>query len=792
MDLGWRRWIVLGLVPAFMLSCSGPEERPWRETAEFTGSEACRPCHEDFFRLWADSHHGLALQETGPDFASRNLTPQQKSIRIDGVDFKFENGRVVEQADGGVKVHQVRYAMGGKNVFYFLTERERGHLQVLPVAYDTNREEWYDTTASMVRHFPSLDDEAVEWTDRSLTFNTSCYNCHVSQLTTNYDLDTDSYQTSWLEPGINCEACHGPGSEHIEEFKDYEEGSPWTDLKILDINELTTQQRSEMCAPCHAKMYPLSPGYKPEDRLYDHYGIHTLEHVDFYPDGRDLGENFTYTLWLLNPCAESGELDCVYCHTSSGRNRFPGEKSDRSCLPCHEELVNDPESHTFHSASSEGSRCIACHMPRTEFARMIRHDHSFLGPTPQATIEFESPNACNICHKDESAAWADEWARKWYGDDYQDEVMRRARLVNRARQENWEYLDQILDYIAAPESDKVYRASLIRLLAPCRDDRKWPVLEQAAGHPSPLVRAAAVDGLASHPDPDKLMELLLAAVRDDYRLVRIRAAAVLAELPLDGLLDQDQIAAVGNSFDELETSLASRPDDWSSHYNSGNFYAGRGLFHKAAKAYGHSLSFRPDEIPVLVNQSMTYARMGNNGEAEELLRHAVSLAPDNEVACFNLGLLLAEEGQEKEAEHYLRQALQADPGMAEAAHNLAILLSGDRIDEAIAMSRLALRESPENPRYGYTLSFFLHQKGRNREAIEQLESLISKTPSYSSAYPLLGSLLEGEGDYLRAGEVYVQASRLSGLDPGERNFFSGKSEEMRILAGGSKREQSQP
>ena len=53
----------------------------------------------------------------------------------------------------------------------------------------------------------------MNWLDPGYTFNTSCYSCHVSQLTMQYDLKTDTYETKWAEPGINCETCHGPSEE---------------------------------------------------------------------------------------------------------------------------------------------------------------------------------------------------------------------------------------------------------------------------------------------------------------------------------------------------------------------------------------------------------------------------------------------------------------------------------------------------------------------------------------------------------------------------------------------------
>jgi len=42
-----------------------------------------------------------------------------------------------------------------------------------------------------------------------------------------------------------------------------------------------------------------------------------------------------------------------------------------------------------------------------------------LPPAPSATIEFGSPNACNLCHSNKDAAWADAFVREWRERDYQ-------------------------------------------------------------------------------------------------------------------------------------------------------------------------------------------------------------------------------------------------------------------------------------------------------------------------------------------------------------------------------------
>ena len=304
--------------------------------------------------------------------------------------------------------------MGGKNVYYFLTPLERGRLQVLPLAYDVHKKAWYDTAASGVRHFPDRRDEALDWTDRMFTFNTTCFNCHVSQLRTNYDLASDTYKTTWSEPGISCESCHGPGKEHVSAMIAGVEGHTSKDIKIIRTKEFTPAQMNDMCATCHAKLVPLSLDFLPGDKFFDHFDLVVLDHRDYYPDGRDLGENYTYTSWMMSPCSQSGKLDCNHCHTPSGRLRYAGTKANNSCTPCHQKLVDNPVAHGHHAPGSKGNDCIGCHMPMTRFAAMGRTDHSMLPPTPATTIAFKSPNACNLCHADKDAAWSDAWVRKWY------------------------------------------------------------------------------------------------------------------------------------------------------------------------------------------------------------------------------------------------------------------------------------------------------------------------------------------------------------------------------------------
>ncbi len=234
------------------------------------------------------------------------------------------------------------------------------------------------------------------------------------------------------------------------------------------------------------------------------------------------------------------------------------------------------------------------------------------------------------------------------------------------------------------------------------------------------------------------------ATGDEYRLVRVRAAASLAgyqDLPLNET-DKKRVAAAN---EEYLASILSRPDQWDSHYNLGNYYLDRRDFKQAVASYETALNMEPHGVLAMVNQAMAYARMGENQKANDALQKALKVAPDNAAANFNLGLLKAEESDLAAAEKHLKAALKADPQMAQAAYNLCVILSKDRPDEAVDFCRKAAEIRPDQPRYAYTLAFFHQQKGDLAGAADVLDGLITRYPAYADAYVLLGGIYEKQG-----------------------------------------------
>lgn len=717
------------------------------------------------------------MQTFTSEFCAKHLRAPAEPLHIRGSSYEIRldgndgPGWVIERGANGEKRHRIEHALGGKYVYYFLTPMERGRLQVLPVAYDVRRGEWFDTTGSAARGMRHVSEEVLDWRSPQLTFNTSCHSCHVSQYSANYDPASDAYHATWTEPGINCETCHGAGRAHIDLFRGLPSGTKTDDPKIISTGSFSVDQINDTCAPCHAKSIALSSSFVPGARFFDNYDLVGPEHSDFHFDGRDLGENYTFTSWRMSPCVKSGQLSCLHCHTSSGQNRF-AEEPNRACLPCHASHVDRASEHSHHPAGSAGSRCVSCHMPTTEFARMLRSDHSMRPPTPAVTAELGSPNACNQCHADKDAAWADRQVREWATRDYQAPVLRVARLVRDARAGKWSRLPEMRDYVRSGDRDEVFAAALVRLLALSEDARKWPLLIDATRDASPLVRAAAVSGLDHVPMPEG-GTALLAATRDEYRLVRVRAAASLAGAPREALTDaqRDDVLRATREFLGV---VDARPDDAASHHNLGNFHMEERDFGRAVTSFERAFTLMPDSAASLVNASIAHNLAGKNDKAEDCLRRAMKAEPRSSAVQLNLGLLLAEMGRTEDAVAALREAFRLEPTLTTAAYNLCVLLASGEAEEGIEWCRKAQRLSPRDAKIVYTLAYYLRRQGQWREAASNLQSVVDQGRADADSYAMLGDLYLDLNDRPAAAKVFRVAAEDGALPPVARTEFEAR------------------
>lgn len=693
---------------------------PARDGSGYAGSSSCRACHESFYRKWATSHHGTAIRPVSREWMREAaFTGEGQPLVIRGSRFSVDPAkrRMREvTADGKTRTYRMVHAMGGKNVYYFLTPLAKGRLQVLPLAYDVAARKWYDTTASMVRHFLQEGDSPLDWRDPLLTFNTACFGCHVSQIAKHYDPETDSYRTVWREPGISCETCHGPSGRHNRVCRDLPPGVAPTNLFLTRWGDFTPEQASSACAPCHAKMRPLTAAFVPGEEYFDHYDLACLEDPDFSADGRDLGENYTYTRWLMNPCLRSGKLDCVRCHTSSGRYRFAPAMTNAvnaACTDCHaEKRGNRIAAHSRHAVDGPAGRCTACHMPMTSFAGMRRSDHSHRPPCPEAAQRFGGASACVLCHSGRTEAWAAEALDRWHPQRaWRGRILREGGLVDAARRGAWDALEGMLAYLREEEAEPVVCASLLRLLRGCPDREKvWPEARRSLRHASPLVRGTAAALLADNLGEAESAAGLFRALGDPVRLVRLQAVQALAAYPRQAM-DAVPAKRLRRAEAELDEMFGARPDDWATRYNLANYRLARGDAAAAMSAYREAMRLRPDAVMPHVNAAVLASRQGDLPAAVRYLREALRSAPEHGAVNLNLGLALAEQGAIREAVHHLRTAMKDAACRAQAAYNCAVLVGGSDPREAAALCRMAADADPGNPRYAEGWAYYARAAG---------------------------------------------------------------------------------
>ena len=277
------------------------------------GSRSCRECHERFYELWSTSHHGLAMQPYTAALARQALVPQEADVVVGAYRYRAEvaadAGWVREQGPDGEKIYPIQHVMGGKNVYFFLTPLERGRLQVLPVAYDVGEKTWYDTTASMVRHLgePARGSHPLDRPAADLQYL-------LLQLPRQPARDQLRSQDRHLPDrlgGTRASAAR-PATGHPPSTsgccRAAPEGEPPADLKILRYERADHRAEQHLLRALPRQRHADQHAFHARRGFFDHSDLVTYEHADYYPDGRDLGENYTYTSWLESPCVQAGKL----------------------------------------------------------------------------------------------------------------------------------------------------------------------------------------------------------------------------------------------------------------------------------------------------------------------------------------------------------------------------------------------------------------------------------------------------------------------------------------------------
>ena len=301
----------------------------------FVGNAECARCHADM----------VSLQR--PSAMARTVTRAEESEHLVKHPLHYKLGpytydaRLVGKAasysvtDGTASYSAtLHWAFGIRMGQSFLFEKNGG-IFMAPLTYYPEAGVW-DFTVDQPHSAPESMDKAI---GRHLTDSEvqGCFNCHNTASITG-----DHFDPEHSIPGVTCEACHGPGSDHLAAVKAglAEQGT----TMILNPHRFNPVESIDFCGSCHRTWWDVA--------LTGSAGIKSLR----FPPYRI--EN--------SKCWRNGDvrLTCVACHDPHKPLDREAVSYDQHCLDCHLNKVGSKPTADHPGGACPVARkdCVSCHM----------------------------------------------------------------------------------------------------------------------------------------------------------------------------------------------------------------------------------------------------------------------------------------------------------------------------------------------------------------------------------------------------------------------------------------------
>jgi predicted CXXCH cytochrome family protein len=539
---------------------------------------------------------------------------------------------------------QVAFLVGGRHREEALVRLADGRVQVFPIAFDADRGEVFEPLRELAGGTPPPPDVVDFWTRAGRNADLACYGCHATGQTVEAVGRSPSGLvlpgSRWVEAGVGCEACHGPGGPHVDATSTGTQGHEA--MRMPRGGRIDT---IEACAACHGlrDILPSPFSAAPAHR----YGESIVVAADpllsmgsnaefrnpFFADLRPSTYQQEAIAFLQSGCARKGGMTCAACHDVHSGSPSAAMAGDDGgtvvCAPCHANVIAQGAKHTLHRVGSPGGRCLDCHMapilrgPGHDAAR----DHSM---APPVAGRGQVPAACAACHVGgkNAALVAATWKRMPEGRAAKRRVEIGAAVdgATRATAAAAVALARLAD---DAERGWLLRFALIQMLpagsgGPASEDVLEPV-RRALTDTNPALRRAAARALARCGNVSDIAILQRATDDTDpwTALEAVRAMGVLGSPAAGARLLQ----------------LVKRPDLIADA--------------RAQSLFGHAC---------LVGQDAP--------RAETALRRALELNPMIVPAMNDLGLALIGQGKRDEAIAEWRLALDINPRFSAARRNL--------------------------------------------------------------------------------------------------------------------------
>jgi hypothetical protein len=408
--------------------------------APHAGSRACRSCHPSHYASFHRTYHRTMTQEARDgsvlgawDGRSLNYLGVRASMQRDGDGAYWMSFA----ADGGKPLRvRVERTVGSHRYQQYLARDADVYFR-LPIAWDVAAGRFIHMNQAFLTPDPKLPEAAVVSTEdynRHVTrWNDNCIFCHNVHANPGLDPASGKFRSQVAELGVACEACHGPGAEHIADnenpLRRYAlHALAHSDPSIRNPARMSAERSSEVCGRCHGQRItsdiqrfhrqgdPFVPG-----EVLAHYSRPLARDTElnhergtfaarFWPDGTARLTAYEFQGYLQSPCRQDRSFSCESCHAMhsgdpAGQMR-PGRAGDAACTACHRALASPPSA-AAHSRHSAAVSCRSCHMPDVVYGLVSVHlSHRIELPDPARAASSGRPDACTLCHVDRTRSWA--------------------------------------------------------------------------------------------------------------------------------------------------------------------------------------------------------------------------------------------------------------------------------------------------------------------------------------------------------------------------------------------------
>ncbi len=521
-------------------------------------SESCFKCHENHHESWHRTFHRTMTRDAWPEtvkgdfddarFHFQGVTSRMTRVGDLSDQFFMETADPVwgqrmfkskkppeEWGRPVLKKFKVDRLVGSHWFQEYMHKDETGRYVRLPLSFHITENRWIHTNGAF------LAPDTNDFWSKSTAWNESCVFCHNTKPSKNPSppwgrgagvRGFQGYDTQVAELGIACEACHGPGDEHVRVNQSL--ARRWAvgragkgDPTIVNPERLSARLSSEICGHCHGATVPRESAWdrrtvtdpfvpgEPLSRAFfvfwseaeqaqlaktqrqDPHGKHNPGPLDgrFWGDGTPLTTALEFQGMALSACYENGRgrLSCLSCHSMHDSDpNFQvkrGMETNDACYQCHPSYGDRLEEHTHHRAASSGSLCYNCHMPHQVYSLLTTHrTHRIHVPRVKDSVGTGKPHACNLCHLDKSLAWTQDRLQEWYG-----------HQPVKLSPEDQKYASSLVHLMQSDARSRVVVAGMFSwppAFEASGKDWAWPVLIETLKHDRyPAVRYLAQRGL---------------------------------------------------------------------------------------------------------------------------------------------------------------------------------------------------------------------------------------------------------------------------------------------------------